>query len=584
MNFLCVLCALCGEKMAWNFRPGIRTEIVFVLTVLMAGAVALMGILFLNLEARTLLEEKVKGSRQTMVALQRFLQDLPLERLESSDPQGLVKELQRHVTLFSQSQVFSDFLVMDRAFRVLASSYPQRVGTTVRDEDLEKALTSGKLFAHAQGEEESFSLIKTSRILFSAPLVIHGETLGVIRGVFSLNDLRETLFRSQALISLYILLNAIVLILLGSFLLSRIIVTPLKKLVQMSEKIAVGDLDLLGASPTSDEIGKLFASFNHMAGRLRENRAKVEEYIHSLEKVNRELRRTQDEMIRSEKLVSIGRLASGVAHEVGNPTGAILGYLDLLTKGDLPPEEGRGILQRTLNEAERIRRIVRELLDFSRPSPGAEENVDVNEVIRSAFSLVSHQRKIWEQVQVITELQPDLPRWKGDPHQLQQVMINLFMNAADAMRSSDPSNPDRERRLRLASRSLRQEEIADFVESIPQRRREDSPSLDYSLLRTRYDSESPSWGEVQAVIRVEVEDTGPGIPKETLGKIFDPFYSTKSPAEGTGLGLAICIRILESYGGRIYGESEEGKGALFIILLPIFAPSSREPAETPERK
>jgi two-component system NtrC family sensor kinase len=361
-------------------------------------------------------------------------------------------------------------------------------------------------------------------------------------------------------------------------------VTPLTKLVQMSEKIAEGDLNLLSASSSGDEIGKLFASFNHMAARLRENREKVEEYIHSLEKVNRELRRTQEEVIRSEKLVSIGRLASGVAHEVGNPTGAILGYLDLLTKGDLPPEEERGILQRTLREAERIQRIVRELLDFSRPSPGAEEDVDVNEVIQNAFSLVFHQRKLWEQIQVITELQPDLPRWKGDPHQLQQVMINLFMNAADAMRSSDPSNPDRGKRLRVASRSLGQEEIMDFAQSIPPRRREDSPSLDYSLLRTRYDSESPFWGELRAVIRVEVEDTGPGIPQEALGKIFDPFYSTKSPAEGTGLGLAICIRILESFGGRIHGESEEGKGAIFVILLPVFGPSGREPAKITERK
>ena len=152
------------------------------------------------------------------------------------------------------------------------------------------------------------------------------------------------------------------------------------------------------------------------------------------------------------------------------------------------------------------------------------------------------------------------------------------------MRSPDPLNPDRERRLHVASRSLGPEEIADFAESIPPRRKEDLPRLDYSLLRTRYGSEGPFWGEVQAVIRVEVEDTGPGIPKEALGKIFDPFYSTKPPGEGTGLGLAICIRILESYGGRIHGESEEGKGALFTILLPVFGPSGREPVKTAERK
>jgi two-component system NtrC family sensor kinase len=562
--------------MAWSFRPGIRTEIVFTLTVLMAGAVALMGILFLYLDAMSLLEQKVRAGKQTMIAMQRFLQDLPLETLQIPGHPTLSKELLRIVTLFGESQVLADFLVMNRDFRVVASSVPERIGTTLCDQDLEKALATGRLFAHTEGERESFSLMMKGPLLFSAPLVVRGKTIGVIRGEFLLDDLRAAMSRSQTIIFLYVLLNAIVLVLLGSFLLSRVIVNPLKKLLRMSEKIAEGDLDSVSESSAGDEVGKLFVSFNHMAARLRENREKMEEYIHSLEKVNRELRQAQDEVIRSEKMASIGRLASGVAHEVGNPTGAILGYLDLLAKGDLPKEEEGEILQRTLNEAERIRRIIRELLDFSRPSPGAEEDVDVNEVIRNTFSLVTHQRKIWEQIQVHTNLQPDLPRWKGDPHQLQQVMINLFMNAADAMRSPDPSNPDREKRLHVVSRSLGQQEIADFAESIPQRRKEDSPSLDYSLLRTRYDSESPFWGNVQAVIQVEVEDTGPGIAQEALGRIFDPFFSTKSPAEGTGLGLAICIRILESFGGRIQGANQEGGGARFTVLLPVFGPPAGE--------
>ncbi len=555
--------------MAWSFRPGIRTEIVFTLTVLMAGTVALIGILFIKIEERNLLEQRVGGGKQMIASLQFFLRDSKPENLEISPDQNPPENFQRLLTLFAQSELFYNLSVVNREFRILADSRPERVGKILRDEDLEKALATGKVFVHGTGE--SFSLMKKAPLLISAPLIMQGKTLGVIRGELSLDDIRGTLFRSQTTVFLYIFLTAFLLIVVGSFLLSRVIINPLKKLVQMSEKIAEGNLNPLSEPSGGDEVGKVFSSFNHMASRLRESRAKMEEYIHSLERVNRELRRAQDEVIRSEKLASIGRLAAGVAHEVGNPTGAILGYLDLLSKGGLSPEEGREVLQRAENEAERIRRIVRELLDFSRPSPRIEENVEINAVITSALSLLSHQKKIWEQIRVVKEFQDDLPKWRGDPHQLQQVMINIFLNAADAMASSDPARMDGERRLRVATKVLAVEELPEFLEPAPQRRKEDSPGVNYSLLRApKSSSPAPSGREVQSVVQVEVEDTGPGIPPEALSKIFDPFYSTKPPGEGTGLGLAICLRILESYGGRIFPESEKGKGTLFTILLPIF--------------
>jgi len=556
--------------MAWSFRPGIRIEIVFTLTVLMVGVLTLVGILFLKVEERNLLQQKVVGGKQMMASLQRFLQDLGPESLvEISDSSNPPEKLQRVVTLLAQSQLLSNFSVVNREFRVVADSRPDRVGKVLRDEDLEKALETGKILAHGFGEGESFSLMKMKPLLFSAPLIIQEKTLGALRGELPLDDIRETHSRSQATVFLYILLDAFLLIVVGSFLLSRVIVNPLKKLVQMSEKIAEGNLDSTSEPSGEDEVGKLFSSFNRMASRLREDRAKVEEYIRSLERVNRELRQAQDEVIRSEKLASIGRLAAGVAHEVGNPTGAILGYLDLLSKGDLGKEEEKEILKRAESEAERIRRIVRELLNFSRASRGGEV-VDVNEVITSALSLLSHQKKVWEEVRVVTEFQEDLPKWKGDPHQLQQVMINLFLNAADAMARSNFAETSREKRLRVSTRALGREEAAGILGAPPRRRKEDSPGLDYSLLRSRGTFPAPLPSGALSIIQVDVEDTGPGIAKEAIGKIFDPFYSTKPPGEGTGLGLAICLRIIESYSGRILVQSEEGKGATFKVLLPVF--------------
>jgi two-component system NtrC family sensor kinase len=552
--------------MAFSFRPGIRTEIVFTLTVLMAGAVALVGVLFLKIEERNLLEQKVREGKQAVGALQKFLEDWGPEGL-GTGPGG---NLQRVVALFSPGYPYSRFSVVDRGFRILADSRPEEVGKVLRDEELERAMTSGKMFAHGTGEDESFSLMKKTPLRISAPWVFQERTVGGIRADLPLNDLREILFRSQSIVFLYVFLTAFLLIVVGSFLLSRVIVNPLKRLVRMSEKIAEGNLESMSETSGGDEVGRLFSSFNHMAARLREDRAKLEEYIQSLERVNRDLRRAQDEIIRSEKLASIGRLAAGVAHEVGNPTGAILGYLDLLAKGGLAPGEEGEVLKRAGSEAERIRRIVRELLDFARPSPKLEEAVEVNGVIDRALSLLSHQKKVWEHIRVVKEFQNDLPPWKGDPHQLQQVMINLFLNAADAMVSAGPPSGEKEKRLRLATRALPPEKASEFPDLEPQRRKEDPPRLNYSLLRSRRDSPAKVSQEIQAILRVEVEDTGPGIPPEALGRIFEPFYSTKPPGEGTGLGLAICLRILESYGGRIAVESEKGKGTRFTVLLPIF--------------
>ncbi len=559
--------------MLLKFRPGIRTEIVFTLTVLMAGAIALIGILFLKVEEHNLLQQKIRGGQQIIAALEHFLKDLDPTNLDQDGSTRTNEQLQKISSFLGQSHLFSNFAIVNANFRVLADSNPERVGKIIKDEEIEKALRTGQVITHSPGEKNSFSLMKKTPLYISAPLLWRGERWGALRGEFALDDLREIYSRSQSMLFLYILFDAFILITVGSFLLSRIIIKPLKKLDEMTEKIAEGDLNLLGEDGGRDEIGRLIFSFNRMASRLKEDRQKLQDYIQSLEKVNRELRQAQNELIRSEKLASIGRLAAGVAHEVGNPTSAILGYLDLLATGNLSAQEAKEVLERAAKEAERIRRLIRELLDFSRPSPGVEEEVDINGLIINTLSLLSHQKKLWEQVQVEKDLAANLPKWKGDPHQFQQVLINLLLNALDAFKSPFFKQTGRAKKIRLATSMLPPEELTSFINSIPRRRKDDPPNADYSTLRLKGESLRPG-GEVSSVVQIEVEDNGPGIPAEAIDKIFDPFYTTKPPGEGTGLGLAICLRILESYGGRISVKSKQGEGANFIIHLPIFASNS----------
>ena len=552
--------------MSW--RPGIRTEIVFILTVLVTGVAVLVGIVFLKVEERNLLQQKVKAGKQVMAAVEGMLgEETPGE---SSPPETRsAGDLQTLSAFLAESRLFSRFSVVDREFRILADSQAREVGNNLRDPELEKAVATGKILVHEKEGRSSISLLARGPLLFSVPLLREGRAAGALRAELPLDDLREILSHSQATILLYILFDVFVIIVVGSFLLSRIIVRPLKKLVQMSEKIADGNLETLGGPSGGDEVGKLFFSFNHMAARLREDRKKMEEYIRTLETVNRELRRAQDEVLRSEKLASIGRLAAGVAHEVGNPTGAILGYVDLLAHGGLAKDEEKEILERTGKEAERIRRIVRELLDFSRPSPGENQTVDVAEVIRNTLSLLSHQKKVWKQIEVVADFQENLPKWRGDSHQLQQVLINLLLNAADAMTGAPAGGRDRPKRLRVAAGEIGFEALGELNAVLPRRRRGDVPDLDYTPLRSG-GGKPPLKGEISSGVRIEVEDTGPGMSAAVQGKIFDPFFTTKPPGEGTGLGLAICLRIVESYGGRLEVRSEEGKGTLFTILLPVF--------------
>ncbi len=230
---------------------------------------------------------------------------------------------------------------------------------------------------------------------------------------------------------LYIVLDSLVLIAFGSYLISRIIVRPLKNMVRATERIAEGDLEHQVEVPGENEMGMLARSFNRMVERLKENKGLLEEHIQSLEKLNQELKLTQEELIRSEKLATVGRLAAGVAHEIGNPVGAILGYAEILLKGG-GEEERQELLRRIEAEINRINKIVRDLLDLARPSKTSMEEVDAKQVVEDCISLLSSQ-KVLNGIEVDLEFGDGLPPITADRDRLHQVMVNLLLNAADAM-------------------------------------------------------------------------------------------------------------------------------------------------------
>jgi signal transduction histidine kinase len=286
----------------------------------------------------------------------------------------------------------------------------------------------------------------------------------------------------------------------------------------------------------------------------------LQQNVASLDRTNRELIEARAEVVRSARLASVGTLAAGIAHEVGNPLGAIIAYTDLARsrarRGELDPE----ILDSIRSEAERIDRIVRGLLDYARPSDEGVGPEPAGPVLDRVRDLLEAQGKLLG-IDARWELDPDTPEVAMNPHRLEQVVVNLVLNALDAMEGSEV------RTLHVRAYGDRGE-----LEDLPYRRAGDPPGINY-MHRRRISRDEGGRGVdplfvAERVVVIEVVDNGPGIREDDLDQLFDPFFTTKEVGRGTGLGLSICARLVEGMGGRIEaGNAPEG-GARFVVRLP----------------
>jgi two-component system, NtrC family, sensor kinase len=353
----------------------------------------------------------------------------------------------------------------------------------------------------------------------------------------------------------------------GHYLLRWRVLTPIERMIAGVEAISHGELSARLPAGGSQEMARLAAAVNQMAEHLLSHQEELAANIRSLNETNRLLTEARDVMIRSEKLASVGRLGAGIAHEVGNPLAAILGYLGILGKG--ADGRSREMLEAAEREARRIDRIVRGLLDYARPREARAEPMDVNTVIRETVELVRTQGQLTT-IEVELALASELPEVRGDPYQLQQVLVNLLVNASDAI------GEKRDGRLCVGTRAR----PVQVMSHLPIRRKDDPAGIDYSHRRRlaaaghvpREDPVSESgW-----LVEITVADNGPGIAPALLDQIFDPFVTTKEPGKGTGLGLAVSTRLIETIDGRIRAENSPDGGAVFTILLPALPAAQSE--------
>lgn len=352
------------------------------------------------------------------------------------------------------------------------------------------------------------------------------QVLGVVDVSMSLKEEDAAVASLRRATLLFAGLAVLALAVLGALFLRWYVTRPLRELVAATGRIASGDLDRRVAVRRSDEIGVLAGSFNTMTSSLREARGALEQLNESLERQVAErtsaLRDAQAQLVQSEKMSSLGKLAASVAHEINNPLSGILTYAKLLIRmheeGELTGQVREACtrnLRLVQRETERCSAIVRNLLDFARQRPPTLKDIDLSAVAEEALSLLSHRLQM-QNVTLVKELVP-LPTVRADFGQMRQAFVNVALNAAEAMSQGGTLTV----RSRVAG----------------------------------------------AMAEVEFADTGPGIPPEHLSRILDPFFTTKE--KGTGLGLSVVYGLIERHGGRLDIASRVGAGTTVVIRLPI---------------
>ncbi len=341
--------------------------------------------------------------------------------------------------------------------------------------------------------------------------------------------MEQELLQLRKIVFFYIAVGAFVVIVLGSLAVTRLVVRPLSRATAAVEQVAEGQLDTEVPIEGSGELIRLSVAFNRMTATLREQQSELKDRLKALEKSSRELKEVQDRLIRAAKLASVGTLAAGVAHEIGNPLAGVLGLLEALEEESDAEKsvQYRGLMKK---EIERIDRIINDLLIYARPArAGTPENssTSLEEVVEHVRALLGAQ-SLFDNVEIDVSFTggPWLLAMSRDD--LTQVLLNLLLNAAQAM----------DGRGKIV---IRPERITNW---------------------------RPGLGVIaRDAARIRVADTGPGIPKEHVSEIFDPFFTQSTGGQGSGLGLAICQSICERAGAEIVLDREHNSGSQFILTL-----------------
>jgi two-component system, NtrC family, sensor kinase len=394
---------------------------------------------------------------------------------------------------------------------------------------LNDASVSAKTKTSYSGMSWNGFFLSKQYLLIATPLQLNQGNQGAIALVRSLDDVSSAIRKAQKIFFAYLVINVLIFTTIGFTRLIHLVIKPIERLSRLADSRTDLDDSSFLSSEGLGEFTQLSLSLNRLVTRIDGDKQELRLTVESLKKANDELQKNRDEMIRAEKLASIGRLSAGLAHEIGNPLGIIQGYIDLLTENTLSDEDREAFSKRATQELNRINSLIRNLLDLSRsPVASSVDTIDLHPLLRDLIETV-RVRKTAITIHYRTDFQAVISEVLVDSDGLRQVFLNCILNSIDAI-----------------------EETAGNEHGI------------ITLSTENRVSENNA-----KCIQITLNDNGVGINPEHRDAIFDPFFTTKEVGKGTGLGLAVAHNLIKKSGGMISVSSHKARGTSVIIILPL---------------
>ena len=502
---------------------GLQIEIVASLFVVMLAGLAIVAVVMASLSLGALQESTLGGLRLGAAHLERFQR---FHRLGLADFAAFVQTQEPRL-------VGGRWWVLDATGRPVPPS----------PSTLDPELIALARRAAREGQAASAEGLLSTRIVLAHGFDAAGGRRGVLLGQVPPELLARRLWSLFGSLGWVLAMAAAVFVGFGSYLLRKRIVQPLQQLSAATRQIAAGNLAVRTEASGPHELAELARDFNELAASLSRERDA--------------LLRANDSLLRSQRLAAVGQLAAGVAHEVGNPVAAVLGYAEVMLRDANLGERSRDAAERVRRESLRVRSLVRELLDVARPQPLESVRQRPELLLRRTVELMEAQ-PVLAGIELAVEVPEALPELETDVRRVEQILINLVENAAHALRG-------------LAGARIVLSASFALVPAVRGRRRGDAEAVSIPF-------------EAARVVELRVCDNGPGIDPDVVPQIFDPFFTTKEPGEGTGLGLWNAHRLAELLGGRLEVETAPGRTCFSLILPAADREDAHGPATDPDHR